>query len=661
MDIKDLKLTDKRKLICEKLGLFNSDDILNYYPFRYEMFERVPYDKWIVGSSVTFTGTMASYPSTFRRGRLSTSRFKVFVDEELVNVTIFNRPWINNIHENDEVTIIGKYDGNNKVTASAYYAKDVTGQIIPVYYTKEGITQNEIKKLIKAVYDKCSLSLKDVVPKKLIEAHKLLDYETAIYNVHFPNNQQLLRQSLARLKYDEFLRFYTALEILKKNNLTSEKESKKFDVRKVKGLIDSFSFDMTEDQNKAIKDILHDLESDKVMYRLLQGDVGCGKTAVAVVGLYANYLAGYQGALMAPTEILARQHYDSLKKALEPFGVKVGVLYSAMDNEKVHKTIVKEGGYDVIVGTHALFSQDVEYKKLGLVIADEQHRFGVKQRQALKAKGENCDFLLMSATPIPRTLASSMFGDMDVSTIESMPSGRKGCTTTLIKKNSIVSILDELKNKLNEGRQIYLIGAAIEASENYSAKDITTLYDSLIGQFKPYKVGMIHGKMSSEEKDDIMSRFSNNEIQVLISTTVVEVGVNVPNATVMVIYDSDKFGLSQIHQLRGRVQRSSYMGYCYLLTDSKEEETLKRLNVLCSTNNGFEISMEDLKLRGPGDILGTRQSGVPGFILGNIIEDTKFINAARADAHELMENLDDEDNRLYYESIAQIAYQSIKG
>lgn len=661
MEIKDLKLTDKRKLICEKLGLYSSDDILNYYPYRYETYEKVPYEKWIPGREITFTGSVASYPSTFRKGRLATSRFKMLVDEEIIYVTIFNRPWINNLHEEDEITVVGKYDGNNKVTASNYFTKDVTGEIIPVYSTKEGISQNEIKKLIQFTYNKCLNDIKETIPLKYVEAHKLIDYSTAIYNIHFPSSTDLLRKSLSRLKYEEFLRFYVALGIMKNNTLNTNKTGKKIDVSKIKEFVSSFEFELTADQKTAVNDIVKDLKSNATMYRLLQGDVGCGKTAVSMIGLYANYLAGYQGALMAPTEILAKQHYQSLSESLNEFGVKVGVLYSAMDNEKQAKEKIRNGEYDVIVGTHALFSKDVEYKNLGLVIADEQHRFGVKQRQALKEKGENCDFLLMSATPIPRTLASSIYGDMDISTIETMPSGRKGCITELIKKNSIVSIMGELKKKLNEGRQIYIIGAAIEKNENYSAKDITGLYESLKNEFSPYKVGMIHGKMSSFEKDEIMDEFNKNEFQILISTTVVEVGVNVKNATVMVIYDADKFGLSQIHQLRGRVQRSSYQGYCYLLTDSSDENTLKRLDVLCKNANGFDISREDLLLRGPGDILGTRQSGVPALILGNIIEDTRFIDAARKDANEILANLDDEDNASYYQRMAQIAYQSIQG
>lgn len=655
MDLEKLKLTEKRREICERLDLNDSMDIISYYPFRYDEYNKVAYKDFKVGNQVCFSGELVTYPSTFRKGKLSTTRFKVLYDDEIISVTIFNRPWIKNVGMNEEITVIGKYDGNNRVTASNYYTKNVMGSIIPYYPLKDGINQNDIKKLIQFTLDKCKDELNDEIPQDFIEAHHLIDYKTAILNIHNPENRNMLASSISRLKYEEFLRFYTALDILKGNTSKKQKESKMFNESDIEKFIASYSFEMTSDQKKAIDDLLKDLKSESIMYRLIQGEVGSGKTAVATVGLYANYLAGYQGALMAPTEILAKQHYESLKKQLEPFGVKVGVLYSAMDNEKDTKTAIRNGDIDVIVGTHALFSEDVEYKKLGLVIADEQHRFGVRQRQALKEKGENCDFVLMSATPIPRTLASSIYGDMDISTIETLPVGRKGCKTYLIKKNSIVDILDDLKLKLKEGRQIYIIAAAIDKSDNYRAKDVNGLYEALKDELLPYNVSLLHGKLSSEEKDEIMNSFNRNEVQVLISTTVVEVGVNVKNATTMVIYDADKFGLSQLHQLRGRVQRSDYEGTCYLLTDNKDESVLKRLSILCKTNDGFEISYEDLKLRGPGDILGTRQSGLPAFILGNLIEDTKFIDAARKDAHKIAENLDKKEYKEYYDKIGQVA------
>ena len=338
----------------------------------------------------------------------------------------------------------------------------------------------------------------------------------------------------------------------------------------------------------------------------------------------------------------------SFKTYLEPLGLRIEALYSSSKDKKVIKERLANGEIDIIIGTHALFSEDIEIANLGLVITDEQQRFGVKQRRKLKEKGDSVDFLLMSATPIPRTLATSLYGDMDVSTIETMPSGRKGCDTYYIKKNSIQEIIPELFEVLAAGQQIYIIASAIEKSENYKAKDATQLYESLKKVFKDYNLGLLHGKMSSLEKEKEMLKFETNQTQILVSTTVVEVGVNVKNATCMVVYDADRFGMAQLHQLRGRVQRSSIKGKCYLLSDSKDELVSKRLTTLEKVNNGFEISREDLKLRGPGDILGTRQSGLPSFVLGDIMNDTRIIEAARKDAKTLLENhqaLDEE--RLY--------------
>ncbi|MDO4941088.1 MAG: ATP-dependent DNA helicase RecG [Erysipelotrichaceae bacterium] len=650
MDLKDLKLTAKRQEICKRLGFNSSYDVLSYYPYKYDNYEIVRYKDFKIGETIMFEAELITSPSTFRYGKRSTTRFKVLYDDEQLLVTIFNRPWIRNLDINDKVVIIGKYDGNNKVTALNYYTKDVNELvgIVPTYSTSEGISQNEIKKLISLVYENCSEELVEHLPSEYIKAHNLIDYKTAIFNIHNPINSDLLRKSLARLKYEEFLNFYVALNILKGNTTNSIKNKKVFDQDKIDAFIDSLGFKLTTDQETCIKESLNDLASDKIMYRLIQGEVGSGKTVISEVMLYANYLAGYQGCLMAPTEILAKQHYESFVRDFACLGIKIGVLYSAMDNEKEVKRQIENGELDIIIGTHALFSNDVSYSNLGLVIADEQHRFGVKQRNALKNKGDNTDFCLMSATPIPRTLASSLYGDMDISTIETLPSGRKGCKTYLIKKNSIVDILDVVKDTLKQGRQIYIIAAAIEKSENYNAKDVTGLYNSLLNELSPYKVSLLHGKLSSQEKDLIMKDFNDNKIQVLISTTVVEVGVNVKNATMMIVYDADKFGLSQLHQLRGRIQRGNYEGVCFLLTNSKDESVIKRLEVLCNCNDGFKISLEDLKLRGPGDILGTRQSGLPTFILGNIFEDGKFIEAAKKDAKQICDNLDDEEANKYY-------------
>lgn len=656
MELSELKLTEKRKEICKRLDLKNSDDILRYYPFKYEQYTLTPLKNFIEGERVVFEGEMISYPSTFRfKGNRTRTSFKVLYEEEEISVTIFNRPWVKS-GEDSRIVIIGKYEGKNRVTALNVYSKDINEilGISPVYSLKDGIKQNEIKKLVLSTYEKCKDKIVDDVPEDLINSHHLIDLKTALYNIHNPSDDMALKKALARLKYEEFLRFYSSLEALKNTGNNSIKKVKKFDYLEVKEFIDTLPFKLTADQEKSVYDILDDLRSPSIMYRLIQGDVGSGKTAVSMIALYANYLAGYMGALMAPTEILAKQHYKSFKEAL-PENVRIVLLCGTNnENDEIRKAI-KKGEADIVIGTHSLFQESVEFKSLGLVIADEQHRFGVKQRRALKDKGEAVDFLLMSATPIPRTLASSLYGDMDISTIETLPLDRKGCDTYHINKNSIKEIIPDLKAKLEEGRQIYIIASSIETNENYKGKDATGLYNSLIDVFAPYKLGLLHGRMNSEEKDAIMSSFNDNKIQILVSTTVVEVGVNVKNATVMVIYDADRFGLSQIHQLRGRIQRGSYKGTCYLLSDSKEPLVNSRLEVLCKTNDGFKISEADLKLRGPGDILGTRQSGLPAFILGNIFEDNKIIDAAKADSKKILDNLDEKQYRDFYDGILEMA------
>jgi len=649
MNFKELKLTEKRIEVANRLGLNDSNDILSYYPYRYEEYVLSSFKDWIIGSTVTFECELITYPTTFRYGKRSSTRFKVLFEDNELNITIFNRPWINGLKVNEKLILIGKYDGNNKVTALNYYTSglDKVLGIIPIYSLKDGINQSYLRKLIEYTYDRCKDEIIDYVPSELKKRHHLIDYRDALYNVHFPSDKSSLQLALSRLKYDEFLKFYVCLNILNKDNSLSKKP-KEFKIEKINELISLLPYELTKDQSISINEILDDLRSNKIMNRLLQGDVGCGKTAVAMICLYANYLAGYKGALMAPTEILCKQHFNEISSYLKPLGVKVEVIYSNIDDINLIKKRLKDGDIDIIIGTHALIEDDIDIKDLGLVITDEQHRFGVRQRRVLRNKGDDVDFMMMSATPIPRTLASSIYGDMSISTIETMPLNRKGCVTKLINENSVVSILNEIKEELNNGRQIYIIGASIEANPNYSAKDITRLYESLANDLKPYRVGIIHGRMDTELKDSVMLDFNENKIQVLVSTTVVEVGVNVKNATMMIIYDADKFGLSQLHQLRGRVQRGSYMGKCYLLTDSKDPLVKNRLEVLVKSNNGFEISFEDLKQRGPGDILGTRQSGLPTFILGNFINDKKFIETSRTDALEIINNKDDFECSKYY-------------
>ena len=658
MDLSDkrLKLTSKRLQILHELGLYTTDDLLMYYPYRYEVITTSAFSDWKIKDKVWFEGEVVQLPRSWRKGRLVTTTFQVRSQEQIFTITIFNRPWAKSLNLNQILTIQGVYQGNSKVTAISYDTKPLAehASITPIYSIKEGIRQKTLQTIIHSVLNQLQDEIIDDIPDEFRQAYRLLPLKLAYRYIHIPTSMNGVQAAVRTLKYAEFLRFFTAIQLMRSTEgIRIAKKPKIFSSKKIQQAIQSLSFEMTADQRDTLQKILYDMGSTHTMYRLVQGDVGCGKTVVATLALYAAFLSGYQGAMLAPTEILARQHYLSVNEVLAPFGVKTEVLYSALSSAKKNEILkdVAAGKIDILIGTHSMIQDTVTFHKLGLTIADEQQRFGVAQRKALKQKGEQVDFLLMSATPIPRTLAASLFGDMDVSTIETMPLGRITPITTLIKENSFRTVLEDVKHLLVSGRQLYVICAAVDENEEYHARNVYDTMKSIQKLFPQYKVACLHGRMSTDEKQAIMQAFHDNDIQILVSTTVVEVGVNVVNATGMIIYDADRFGLSQLHQLRGRIQRGSEQGYCWLLTASQDERVLQRLEVLVKSNNGFEISYEDLRLRGPGDILGTRQSGVPDFILGNIVEDTAMINQARKDALKVMESADNPDYQILLETV----------
>ena len=658
MDLSDkrLKLTSKRLEVLHRLGLFTTDDLLMYYPYRYEAITTSAFSDWKIKDKVWFEGEVVQLPRSWRKGRLVTTTFQVRSQEQILTITIFNRPWAKSLNLNQILTIQGVYQGNSKVTAISYDTKPLTehASITPIYSIKEGIRQKTLQIIIHSVLNQLQDEIIDDIPDEFRQAYRLLPLKVAYRCIHIPSSMNEVQIAVRTLKYAEFLRFFTAIQVMRSTDgIRIAKKPKIFSTKKIQQVIQSLSFEMTADQRDTLEKILYDMGSTHTMYRLVQGDVGCGKTVVATLALYAAFLSGYQGAMLAPTEILARQHYQSVNEVLAPFGVKTVVLYSALSSSKKKEILedVASGKIDILIGTHSMIQDSVSFHNLGLTIADEQQRFGVAQRKSLKQKGEQVDFLLMSATPIPRTLAASLFGDMDVSTIETMPLGKITPVTKLVKENSFRTVLDDVKSLLVSGRQLYVICAAVDENEEYHARNVYDTTESIQKLFPQYKVACLHGRMSTDEKQEIMQAFNTNDIQILVSTTVVEVGVNVVNATGMIIYDADRFGLSQLHQLRGRIQRGSEQGYCWLLTASQEERVLQRLEVLVRSNNGFEISYEDLRLRGPGDILGTRQSGVPDFILGNIVEDTAMINQARKDALKVMESADNPDYQILLETV----------
>lgn len=643
MDLKKIRISDKKIEILKQMKIDSVQALLTHYPFRYEENEIKPFSNWQIGERVCFEAMIISSAVVARYGyKKSTTRFKVLYDGEELMVTLFNRPWTSGFKVEKMITIFGKYDGNYKVTCSNYNSQPLQEQVglIPVYNVKEGISQKDIRNYIDKALQ--TLTIMDFVSETLRLKYRLMHRKEALFQIHHPANKEMLRHSLRTLKYEEFLKFQLQMQFMKSQNTSKQGLAKHFDDKALQDFMASLPYVLTQGQQDAIADILHDLSSERVMYRLLQGDVGCGKTLVAALAMYASVLAGTQAAMMVPTEILAKQHYQNLCKLFGDLGIRVGVLYSSMKAKEKSALLAALAANEIhiLIGTHALFQSDVIYANLGLVVADEQHRFGVEQRRKLLEKGEKVDFLLMSATPIPRTLAVSLFGDMDVSIITTLPKGRKEIITKYVREDSIRSVLDDVLRLLDEGMQCYVVAPAIEKNDEYSMRNVEELYrnmNAILG--RKYRLALLHGKMSSEQKDEVMQAFLAHEYDMLITTTVIEVGVDVKNANVMIIYDAHRFGMSQIHQLRGRVGRGDQQGYCYLLSGSKDSDAQKRLQICADTNDGFVIAQEDLSIRGPGDLLGIRQSGISGFILGDIIKDNVILEIAKEDAQNILQNL----------------------
>ena len=660
---KQFRLTKTRLEALERLHIHTAQELLSYYPFRYETLEVSDFSEWKIKDKITLEAEVVSPVKSFRHGKLTTSSFEISAYDQIFKVTIFNRPWARNLAMNQKITLHGIYNGNRRITAMSYDTKPLAEHesVTPVYSSVEGVRQSTIRACIERVYEVTCNEIMDLVPEEFISAYRLLRKAEALRRIHFPKSLEDVKSAVRTLKYEEFLRYFVSIELMRNEDYAGKiRAPRNVDRMAVKKAISNLRYQLTKDQINTLGEIIADLGRTRPMYRLVQGDVGCGKTAVAALAMYGAVTAGVQCALLAPTEILARQHLASISEILKDTDVKIDVLYSGLlaGEKKRILSETAEGKIDILIGTHSLIQEAVVFQNLGFVVADEQQRFGVEQRKALRKKGEGTDLLLMSATPIPRTLASTLYGDMDVSTIETMPPGRKEPVTRYIGENSFRSVLNDVKQLLAKGRQLYIICAAVDYNEAYDARNVYDTAANIQKLFPSYQVDLLHGRMSSEEKQEVMKRFYDNEAQILVSTTVVEVGMNVVNATGMIIYDADRFGLSQLHQLRGRIQRGSEQGYCWLLSGSHEDSVKERLNVLVRTNNGFEISYEDLRLRGPGDILGTRQSGVPDFILGNLVTDTGIINTARKDAAKIVRQPENPDYITLLETVRLARLQS---
>ena len=627
---------DKTITLLNKLNIYTIDDLVNYYPFRYEILEKTDLNS----DRVVIDGVVETSPLFIRlRGKLDKMSFRVRLDDRICNVVIFNRGFLrNNIKINTTITIIGKYDiKHNTITASDIKFGSISSlpKITPVYHTVSKITSKQINNYILKVID--DIKVTDIIPSILLDKYKLIPKSEAIREIHRPDDMHLLKNAINHIKYEELFLFMLKMNELKRNRVKVIGIKKDVDKNNVLEFINNLPFKLTNDQLKVVDEIYNDLTSNIVMNRLVQGDVGSGKTIVSFIAIYINYLAGYQSALMAPTELLAYQHYLNMKNIFKDYNIKVELLTGKTKNKKKLLEDLKNNKIDVLIGTHALIEDSVVFNNLGLVITDEQHRFGVNQRSNLKNKGINPDILYMSATPIPRTYALTIYGDMDVSSIKTMPSGRVPVKTYLKKNSEIKEVLTMMYEELKNKHQIYVIAPLIEESDKIDLENVYELEEKFNKAFKGiYKVGVLHGKMTKDEKDNVMESFKNNDIQILISTTVIEVGIDIPNATMMVIFDSYRFGLSQLHQLRGRVGRNSLQSYCILISDYEKE----RLDILTLTTDGFKISEEDFRLRGSGDLFGIRQSGDMSFRLADIKKDYNILIKAKEDANYILDNID---------------------
>lgn len=618
----------------KKLGIETVEDLLLYFPFRYEDFKSKNVLDLEDGEKAVVSGIVATPASVqyygYKRNRL---RFTIKQGELVLAVSFFNQPYLaDKIELGQTVAVFGKWDKAKGALTGMKLLVQVEDDLQPVYRLSQGVSQSALVKVIKTAFEAgLDQLLEENLPQILMDKYHLLSRRQAVRAMHFPKDLEEYKQALRRVKFEELLFFQLQLQVLKEENRSvGQGIVLGWDEKKLKALQAKLPFTLTEAQERSLNEILADMRSPHHMNRLLQGDVGSGKTVVAGLSMYAAVTAGKQAALMVPTEILAEQHLQSLTSLFPSLKILLltGSLKAAERRDRLE--LIQTGQVDLIVGTHALIQEGVHFHDLGLVIIDEQHRFGVAQRRILREKGQNPDVLMMTATPIPRTLAITAFGDMDVSIIDQMPAGRKEIITRWVKHQQLNLVLDWLVKEIQKGSQAYVISPLIEESEALDLKNAIALEEELIAYFGDRaRIALLHGKMKGEEKEAIMQAFKRGEIDILVSTTVIEVGVNVPNATVMIIMDADRFGLSQLHQLRGRVGRGDKQSYAVLVANPKTESGKRRMKIMTETTNGFVLAEEDLKLRGSGEIFGTRQSGIPEFQVANLIEDYPILEEAR--------------------------------
>ena len=662
--------------MLNKLGIYTVGDLLYYFPRKHVDYStRTRIRDLKVGETTTIFGTIKAVESFTTKNNLGVVKVRIGDGSGYLNLSFFASKANKYTQERMKTQFpkgtgimvsglvkFNNYDRSLTLDKPTYSIMDDDildpsninmARIVPIYPLSEKLN---IKTLRRAIFNTIQLFKNDietVLPSKIIEKYNLLPKKEAIEGIYFPKDNETLQKARYTLVFEELFLIQLKLALLREEN-NKNLSAVPLEIKKdglVMRFIESLPFKLTSAQQRAVNEILNDLNSTKPMQRLLQGDVGSGKTVVATIMLLAGIENGYQAAIMAPTEILAQQHYNNLVKWLTPLGLKVELLIGSIGKKlrRESETNLRNGQANIAVGTHALIQDGVEFANLGAVVIDEQHRFGVKQRLALRKKSQNPQVLTMTATPIPRTLAITMNGDLDLTIIDELPKGRKPIITTLT--NSRRQIADLIRHEVDNGRQAYIVYPLIEESETLSAKAATIEKERWQNEVFPnYKIGLLHGKLKNDEKDEVMEKFKNKEYDILVSTTVVEVGVDVPNATVIVIENAERFGLSQLHQLRGRVGRSDLQSYCVLSSSTKSQETRARLDIMTQTNDGFVIAEKDLQIRGPGEFLGTRQSGLPDMIIADIVNDAKILELARAEAIDFVRNNNIDDYPLLKEA-----------
>lgn len=638
----------KRVETLKTLHIETINDLLTHYPFRYDdiqekKLEEISDQEKVVLKGIAISDGVVNYYG-HKKSRLV---FRMMVEQAVITVTFFNQPFLKNkIRSSEEIAIFGKWDAKRKsltglkIMATQQQEEEFT----PIYSVNKHIKQQTLVQLIKQGFEGYGELVEENLPDYLLDKYKLMPKQQAVRAMHFPESIEENRLAKRRLAFEEFFLFQLKMIQLKEEETAKEHGNPiLYDVDELKQFIKTLPFELTNAQKRVVNEICADMRSPYHMHRLLQGDVGSGKTMVAALALFAAHTASYQGALMVPTEILAEQHMESLSELFENTPVRVSLLTGSTKTKARRQILAElaEGEIDILVGTHALIQEEVQFKNLGLVITDEQHRFGVNQRKILREKGNHPDVLFMTATPIPRTLAITAYGEMDVSIIDELPAGRKPIETRWALPKQLDSILATMRELLRQGQQAYVICPLIEESEMLDVKNATEIYEHLSTFFSPtYHVDLLHGKMKADEKDTIMQKFKDNDTQVLVSTTVIEVGVNVPNATMMVIIDADRFGLAQLHQLRGRVGRGKKASYCVLIANPKSEQGKERMKIMTETTDGFVLSQKDLEMRGPGDFFGAKQSGLPEFKVGDMVADFIMLETAREEAISLWKTPD---------------------